>query len=414
MTKAFIKFLAPLLLAFLIPVAATAQQNLFQTVIKVNDQAITQYEINQRILLLGLLRAPGDPTEEAKKGLIEDRLRLTETRRVGINLTPEEVLGGMEEFAGRANLTAEQFIKAIGERGVAEQTFRDFISAGLAWRNLVRAQFGPRAQVSETEIDRALALASNQGTARVLLSEIVLPLTPTNEASQRALLDRLANSIKTTGAFASAARRYSAAPTRGRGGRLEWLSLNQIPPALRAAVLTLQPGQVSVPVNLGPGIGIFQLRALEELDAEVTQPQTLEYATVLFPGGRSESNLAAAQKLADSVDTCDDLYTPAKSIAPEYFERTVLPSGDVPSDIALELARLDNNEISTNLTRQGGELLTFLMLCGRTITPPEPEEGEEIDLRGQMRDRLFQQRISSYADSFLAELQADAIIEELQ
>jgi peptidyl-prolyl cis-trans isomerase SurA len=87
----------------------------------------------------------------------------------------------------------------------------------------------------------------------------------------------------------------------------------------------------------------------------------------------------------------------------------------VPSDIALELARLDNNEISTSLTRQNGAFLTFLMLCGRTIIPPEPEEeGAEIDLRAQMRDRLFQQRISSYADSYLAELRADAIIEELQ
>jgi len=61
MTKAFVKFIAPLMLALLLPFTSLAQQNLFQTVIKVNDQAITQFEINQRIILLGLLRAPGDP-----------------------------------------------------------------------------------------------------------------------------------------------------------------------------------------------------------------------------------------------------------------------------------------------------------------------------------------------------------------
>lgn len=412
MTKAFAKFLA-LLTLLAMPFMVNAQQNLFSPVITVNDQAITQYEINQRVLFITLLRVPGDPTEEARKGLIEDRLRVSETRRLGIEVSPEELETGLEEFAQRAGLSAEQFTKAIAERGVAAETFRDFVSAGIAWRNLVRAQFGPRSQVSEAEIDRALALASTQGTARVLLSEIVVPLTPQNEGQQRALLERLASSISTTGAFAAAARRYSAAPTRGRGGRLEWLFLNRIPPQLRAAVLTLQPGQVSEPVNLGPGLGIFQLRAIEEIDAEDNQAAALEYVTIEFPGGRTPANIDASQKLADSVDTCDDLYTPAKKLPPEYFERVTLSSSEVPSDIALELARLDSNEISTNLTRANGNSLTFLMLCGRTIVPPEPEEGaEEVDLRAQMRERLFQQRISSYADSFLAELRADAIIVE--
>jgi peptidyl-prolyl cis-trans isomerase SurA len=412
MIKAFAKFLS-LMVLLAMPMTASAQQNLFSPVITVNDQAITQYEINQRVLFINLLRIPGDPTQEARKGLIEDRLRVSETRRLGIAVTPEELEVGLEEFAQRANLTAEQFTKAIGERGVAAQTFRDFVSAGLAWRSLVRAQFGPRSQVSEAEVDRALALASTQGTARVLLSEIVLPLTPQNENQQRALLQRLSDTISSPGAFASAARRYSAAPTRGRGGRLDWLFLNRIPPQLRAAVLTLQPGQVSIPVNLGPGIGIFQLRAIEEIDAETSQAAALEYATIEFPGGKTAANLAATQELANSVDTCDDLYAPVKNLPPEYFERVTLSASEVPSDIALELARLDNNEISTNLVRANGTSLTFLMLCGRTIAPPEVEEGgEEIDLRGQMRDRLFQQRIASYAESFLAELRADAIIVE--
>lgn len=412
MTKALAKFLT-LIALMVLPLAANAQQNLFSPVITVNDQAITQYEINQRILFLSLLRIPGDPNVEARKGLIEDRLRLSETRRLGIEVSPDELEVGLEEFAQRAGLTSENFVKAIAERGVAAQTFRDFVSAGVAWRNLVRAQFGPRSQVSEAEVDRALALASSQGTARVLLSEIIVPINPQNEARQRALLERLSGSINTIGAFASAARRYSAAPTRGRGGRLDWLFLNRIPPQLRAAVLTLQPGQVSDPVNLGPGLGIFQMRAIEEIDAETAETAALDYATVQFPGGRTVATLAAAQKLADSVDTCDDLYTPVKKLPADYFERITLSASEVPSDIALELARLDSNEISLNLTRNNGELLTLLMLCGRTVALPEVVEGEEeIDLRRQMRERLFQQRIASYADSFLAELRADAIIVE--
>ena len=43
------------------------------------------------------------------------------------------------------------------------------------------------------------------------------------------------------------------------------------------------------------------------------------------------------------------------------------------------------------------------------VVESEAELGEGVD-REAVRARLFNQRLSSYADSFLAELKADAII----
>ncbi|WP_281856354.1 peptidylprolyl isomerase [Litoreibacter halocynthiae] len=399
-------------LAFLAPAASAQQQGLFQTAITVNDLVITNYELQQRELFLNVLRAPGNAKTEARKGLIDDRLRLMETRRAGITPTEEQIVEGMEEFASRANLTADEFIKAVSQAGVSAETFRDFVIAGLAWRELVQGRFGARSQVSEPEIDRALALQGTTGGARVLLAEIVLPLAPQTAERNQALAQRLSETISSEGAFSAAARRYSASPTRGRGGRLEWLPLGNVPPQIRAAVLTLGPGEVSEPLNLGNAIGVFQLRGLEETDAGSPETQALEYATVLFPGGRTAETLAQAKAFEERYDTCDDLYTPAKDLPPEYFERTVLPTADVPGDIALELAKLDSNEVSTALTRQNGQFLVYLMLCGRTLDIPLDENGEEVDLRSRVREQLFNQRITSYADSFLEELRADAIIVE--
>lgn len=397
-------------------------QSLFSTAITVNDMAITNYELDQRARFLTLLRSPGDPLVEARKGLIDDRLRLSATRRAGINPTPEEVADGLEEFASRANLTAEQFIQAIEQAGVARETFRDFVAAGLAWRTLVQGQFGPRSQVTDAEVDRTLSQsATARGSVRVLLAEIIVPAEGPTAQRNRALIERLSATIKTEGAFSAAARRYSAAPTRGRGGRLEWLPIGQLPPALRAAVLVLEPGEVTEPLPLGPGVGIFQLRALEEIEGEAPDTLALEYVKLLIPGGRSDAARADAQKLQDRYDTCDDLYKPAQSRPPEYFERLTQAAAEIPGDIALELAKLDDNEVSTALTRQGDAFLVYLMLCGRTVAPPElaepelDENGEPlpvIDEREQTRRELFAQRLASYADSYLEELRADAVIVE--
>ena len=42
----------------------------------------------------------------------------------------------------------------------------------------------------------------------------------------------LSDSLSGEGAFASAARSYSAAPTAGAGGRMDWLPLANLPPAI--------------------------------------------------------------------------------------------------------------------------------------------------------------------------------------
>lgn len=407
----------PMLLAAA-PLPGVAQ-SLFSTAVTVNGTIITNYELDQRTRFLTLLRAPGDPAEEARKGLIDDRLRVNATRDAGVEPTPEEIQAGMEEFAARANLSAEQFIEAIGQAGVASETFRDFVAAGLAWRTYVQGRFGPRSQVSEAEIDLTEATSTNAPTSvRVLLSEIIVPAQGPDAERNRALIERLSNTLTTTGAFAAAARRYSAAQTRGRGGQLDWMPLGRIPPALRAAVLVLEPGGVTDPINLGPGIAIFQLRDLEETRGDAPDTLALEYVKLLIPGGQSDAARRQAQDYRDNYDTCDDLYKPAQSLPAEYFERLTQSASEVPADVALELAKLDNDEVSTALTQQGGAFMVYLMLCGRTLDasadePQLDENGEPLQVinpREEIRRRLFSQRLASYADSFLEELRSDAVI----
>lgn len=136
-----IPFLVGLTLALVAPLAQA--QGSFEPVITVNGRVITGYELDQRVLFLDILRVPGDHLAEAERGLIEDRLRLEAAKRDGITVTPAQLTAGMEEFASRANLPLDQFLEAIGQGGIAPETYRDFVHAGLLWREVVRARFAP-------------------------------------------------------------------------------------------------------------------------------------------------------------------------------------------------------------------------------------------------------------------------------
>jgi len=268
-------------------------QSPFAVAARVNDDIVTNYEIQQRRRFLQLLNAPPEVISRARDVLVNERLQVQAAQRFGVAATPDEIEDGVAGFAGQANMNTQQLINAIGQAGVAPETLRDFIAAGISWRNVVRARFAASSRVTDAEIDRALSDAATDT----------------------------------------------------------------------------------------PGVA------------------AIDYATIPIVGGRGSDALSRAQNLRNRVDTCDDLY----GVRPEGLERRVLPPSEIPQDIAAALSRLDPDEMSFDITRGDGTLLLVTMLCGRSTEVPE-------GARDQLREQLFQQRIGAYANGFLEELRADAII----
>lgn len=377
----------------------SASASPFAPVLMINDSAITRFELDQRARFLILLRAPGDPEKEALEALTQDRLAASEARRVGLRLTPTQISEGMAEFAGRANLTPEQFIEALTDGGVAVETFRDFVANGLLWRELVRAKYASTVSVTEAEVDRVIANGTLRREMQLLLSELVIPVEGEPD-DEMALARRLQSEITSEGGFASAAQRYSASPSAGRGGRLDWTPASNIPGSLVSLVLALGPGQVSDPVILPNAVALFQLRDVRE-DVSAQSPVVeVEYAEYLLPN--TAQVLADAAALSNRMDTCKDLYAEARGLPEDRLTvRTSLVS-DLPQDIGLQLAQLDPGEASTAIIRGGWRV--YLMLCARG-----PKGEGPID-RTAVRNNLTAQKLTLSSDMFLEELRSEAII----
>ncbi|SFI70980.1 peptidylprolyl isomerase [Celeribacter neptunius] len=380
-----------------------AAQNMFAPVAYVNDKVVTRYELDQRMQLLSTLGG-GTSRQAALDALIEDRLKMEAADRIGFAITDEQIAQGIAEFASRGNLQPEQFLSLMARNGVSAQTVRDFLSVGLTWRDYVRGRFASKAQVSESEIDRALQENGPSGGLRVLLSELFLPARTPEEAAQSEALAKQIAANPSVAAFAAAATKYSVAPSRDKAGRMDWSAIGDLPPPLRAAVIGLKPGEISTPLSTGNAIGIFQLRSVAETDTPTPPADAIEYAAYYIAGGHSEAAMKRAAEVEAQVDTCDDLYGIAKGEPESVLQIDTLPVGQIPNDVALELAKLDPGEVSTALTRADGQTLVFLMMCGRSYAAKADAD------RDQIRNQLQSARLSALADSFLAEMRADATI----
>lgn len=418
----------PLALAALLTVIwagvgpASAQADLFRPVISVNDRAITRFEIEQNRRFLTLLGEQGDIGQLAEERLIEDRLKVDAAAAAGVTLSQEQIEAGMAEFAGRANLTTEQFLSAIGQGGVTPEFFSAFVEAGLIWREVIRAKYARTVNITDAEIDRAIAARVREGGVRVRLAEIAVP---NDTGAGRAAALRIAGSfvgqVVSEAAFAAEARASSVSPSAARGGDISWVSIRNLPPQLAQLLNGLRPGEVARPFPVGRSVVFFQIRGVEQTEAPAESALTIEWAELAVTD-RSE-----AEAIRERVDTCNDLYGATQRATADSIRRETRPMREVPADVALALASLDNNEISTTFARGGQPML--LMLCRRTFVEDaadrgsiEPSASSTSDARvidpgigsapsrDQIRAALVGQRLAALAAIYLEELKANATI----
>ena len=402
---------------------AFAQGNPFQPLVYVNDSAVTRYELEQRIRFLQILRAPDADRASAEQALIDDRLRLFAANQMGITASDAQIDAGLAEFAGRANLGVEEFTRALAQAGVEQQTFRDFVAAGIVWREVVRQRLVPQVQVSDAELDQEMQrLIETPRITHVALSELIIPAPPGQEAQAMGRAESLVQSVRSEADFAAAARQHSATPSAEESGRLPWMPLENLPPSLRPIILSMKPGQISQPLTVEGAVVLFFLRDSRGALRPGAREQVLDYVRVRL------ASLAEANRIAALSDSCADLFVHARGLPPEQIQRQTLPQGQIPAAEALRLAVLDDNE--TSVVSQGGAA-ELLMLCkrqsallasgaaaeapvavavtaeGEAAAAPDPDT---LPDREEMRSQIFSRKVGQAADNYLAELRANAII----
>ena len=381
------------------PVAAL-EKTAFETIARVNDSVITRFELEQRIAMLEALGTGGNLDEIALENLINERLYNQAGKEFGIQVTQEEIDRGIEEFAARGNVGKDELLQYLADSGVEEVSLRAFVDAGLKWRAVVQAKFARKAAVQDEEIENSLNLGSSQTQLSLLISEIVLPFQERGEVETRRLAEELSNSIRGPGDFATAAKRYSSAPSAEDEGRLEWKPANKIAPQIQTQLLALDPGQVTPPIEFSEFVGIFLLRGVRTERIENPLPVSLNYMLVNLPA--VSDPVAEARKLIGRVDTCMDLRAVAEKYGEGATTETTVLASAAPATVAGELAKLDRNE-AIAFTNSAGQR-SVVMLCNRIRELPD-------ESRVGLRQALFNERISGFGDSYLQELKGQAFIE---
>lgn len=155
--------LAALLLAlFLIGGANRGTAQEVSIKVLVNDDPISDYDVDQRERFLAIT-TQSQPSPELKKQaidmLIDERLQMQEARRQGVTVDDEEVNKILGDMAKKNNLDVDGLATALGKTGVNVKTLKDRIKAQLAWQETVRRKFRRDVQIGDADITAAMTQA---------------------------------------------------------------------------------------------------------------------------------------------------------------------------------------------------------------------------------------------------------------
>lgn len=367
----------------------------------VNDSVITHYDIDQRVKMLRALGVQASNMREvATQQLIDDRLRAEAAQRMGMNISDEALSNGLESFARAANITSEQLWARARSQGVSREAFEEYYTVQLAWRQIVQARFRTFSDPTSVDIDNAVTTIKAPSQQSILLAEIALPFAERGEEATLALAARLSRELNSGVDFDTAVKNFSRSPTAQKGGEIGWIPTDRLPAPIAAKVLGLATGRVSEPVRVASGVLLLKVKSRRTISAPISKLVTVRYGVLDLSGQVDALNMAYGMQ--GNIDECNDTTTQANAFGGASGIVGPTNVNDVPADIAIALARILPGETTVVAN---GESVKLLQLCNRESTI-------ENDTNDIIRNNVFGQKMSNYAEGFLLELRRNALIEK--
>ncbi len=261
-----------------------------QMIAVVNDEVITQRDLDEafnpyRQQLEEQYDGPEleQHLQEAQQGilntLIEDRLILSEAKRVGVPVSDEEVEERLAEVR-RQFETDRAFELAMASEGVSMERLRQIYRNQVITRKLVDAEIRSRVSVQPAEIAAYYQghLSEFQKPARVHLSNILVRIEALGDpASARRRAEEILGRLQGGESFADLARQFSQGPKAGEGGDLGFVPIGHMRPEIEAALAAVEPGGLTGIVQTEAGFHIFLVHerrpaesaVLEEVQQEI-------------------------------------------------------------------------------------------------------------------------------------------------
>lgn len=344
-------------IGFSISVAESTSSFSIET--RVNNEVITNFDVEQRKLLFNLLNVNLKKSKsDIIKQLIDERLQIQFAKNLRITFSEEEIENQIVEFLTNRSLTKNILLKLLKQNGLEWESFKSYLANKAHWKKTLLQLYTNKAKISEYELNLPHPTITFPQTRMINLSEIVIPFSERGKDKAILLAKRLQIELNAGSDFTRGARRFSRSQSAASGGSLGFIDEILLPEKIKNILSNLAINKITDPIILENRVVIFKLN---ERKIKITQPP-LDYLITF---------VTVSEKNIDGVVVCRS--------KDKYKKESILLSelNKERSQIFRISELYEVSYLSSN---------TWVVLCDRSITgePKKINQKKAIYFNAQM------------------------------
>lgn len=366
--------LAFLAVAALASVPVMAAETIDRIVAVVNDGVVLQSEMDRAMIIAaGQLRernipAPPQGVIEAQvlERLIVTRLQTQRAQEAGIRIDDRELNDVLVSVAAQNKLSLQQFVDVLKKDGLDYPSVREQIRDEVLTQRVRQKEVASRVQVTDQDIDLALANATAEDTVEYRLAHILVsvPDGATTEAREaaRAKAGKLLQRARGGEDFTQLAIANSDGQQALAGGDLDWRKGANLPTAFAKVAPRLAIGDVADVIESGSGFNIIKLTDKRDAGERTTVVETKSQHILLQNNALrdEEASQAQARELYERLLKGEDFVALAKKYSDDPGSKNSggelgwQPPGVFAPEFQKALDELEPNQISKPFHTQFG------------------------------------------------------------
>lgn len=407
-------------------IARAAPVELDRILVVVNDDAITQSDLDDRLPIvkrqLSQQGIPLPPDNVLRKQLLErlivERLQLQLAARQGVVVPDGRVDQAMQSLARQNGyLDTQGFADGLKKEGIDPAKFRQLVREQLTIQMLVDRDINSRVTVSDSEIDNFLAQHKDDSDNEYNVSHIVVRLP--EGASQalvnaaRAKAESILAKLRAGADFEQTAIAESQDTNALEGGNLGWKKAGQLPGLFVRALDKMKPGEVSDVIQSPGGFHILRLNDARKADiAPKTVTQTHVRHILIKPSAvmSPEDAVVELEQLRARLENGAHFAALARAYSQDLG--SAANGGDLgwvnPGQLVPEFEQAMNklavNEVSKPVrTPYGYHLIQVLGRRQRDVTEEMDRDAARAQIHARKADELYSQWLRQLRDEAFIE-----------
>ena len=396
----------------------------------VNDEALTQFDLNEQkrqvLQQMKTQKVTPPPADVLDKQLLErlitERALMQYAKETGVRIDDLQVERTIARVAQENKMSPEDFRKAVEREGIPYAKYREEIRNEIMVQRLRDREVDSKLNVSDAEVDNFLAtvVAQTGGETEYRLSHVLVIVpeqsSPEQIGAKRRRAEEALKQIRSGTDFSQVAAGFSDAPDALKGGDLGWRAPARLPTVFAEPVRSMKPGDVSGILRSSAGFHIVKLEEIRSRNQPTVVEQThARHILIKVNEITSESEgKIKIDRVKDRLDGGAKFEDQARlssedASASKGGDLGWISPGDTVPDFEQAMAKLKPNEISPAPVRTpfGWHLIQVLERRTQDITAERQREQARQAMRQRKSEEAFQEWVREVRDRAYVELKTD-------